>query len=534
MTRMTGGEAVVAALAAGDVDTVFGIPGTHNLPVYAALAAHGVRHVLTRHEQGAGFAADGYARTTGRSGVCLTTTGPGALNAAAALAQAWSDSVPVLLVAPGMPLGHPSTGNGYLHEVKDQSSALGAIAGHSHRVSDVDEIPAAVATALVAMHTGRPRPAYLEIPLDLLDRAADVDVVAPPRSPAASPSPAAVQAARALLGTADAPVIIAGGGARGAAEQVRALAERLGALVVTTVNGKGILADDHPLAIGAGLHQPTAAALVAAADVVVVVGSELAPSDLWFGPLAFGGRLVRVDIDATAVVTNAAPDVAVVADAALGLDAILAALGPPTSEGGRATARAMQWRERFRSDARTEGGAWLPIVDAIADALGREGILAGDSAMVCYYGAVSNLPAYRPSSFLYPTGLGTLGYGLPAAIGAKVARPDARVMALHGDGGIMFSLPELAAAAELGLALPVVVVDNGGYGEIRAEMAARGDVVQAVDFASPDFAAVATSLGCDGVRLPDPAELAPALEKAFHAGRPTLVHLDEPSNGGAR
>jgi thiamine pyrophosphate-dependent acetolactate synthase large subunit-like protein len=361
--------------------------------------------------------------------------------------------VPVLLVSPGMPLGHPSTGDGYLHEVKDHSAALAAIAAYSHRVTAVEEIPAAVAAAFVAMRTGRARPAYIEIPLDLLDRPAEVDVVSPPAVLAASPAPAAVEAARALLGTAAAPVIIAG-----------------------------------------------------------------------------GGPLVRVDVDAIAVVTNAAPDVAVVADAALGLDAILAALGKAPGDGGPAAARAAQWRVRFRADAHTEGAPWLPIVDAIASTLGRDGVLAGDSAMVCYYGALSNLPAYRPASFLYPTGLGTLGYGLPAAIGAKVAQPDARVMALHGDGGVMFTLPELSAAAELGHALPVVVVDNGGYGEIRAEMAARGDDVQAVDFASPDFAAVAVAFGCDGVRLSSAAELAPALEKAFSASRPTVLHVDEQSS----
>jgi len=530
---MTGGAAVVASLAANGADTVFGIPGTHNLPIYAGLRPHGVRHVLTRHEQGAGFAADGYARVTGRPGVCLTTTGPAVLNAATALAQSWSDSVPVLLVSPGMPVGHPPGGTGFLHEVKDQSAALAAIVGYSHRVTAADEIPAAIAAAFAAMRTGRPRPAHVEIPLDLLDQEADIAVGAPVLVPVASPEPAAVAAAAALLGTADAPVVIAGGGARHAATQVRALAERIGAPVVTTANGKGTIADDHPLAIGAGLHQPAVSALVAAADVVVVVGSELAPSDLWAGPLPFGGPLVRIDIDASAVVTNAAPDVAVIADAALGLDAIRAVLGAATGDvGAAAAARAADSRERFQAEARAEGSPWLPIVDGIAGAVGRDGVLAGDSAMVCYYGALSNLPAYRPASFLYPTGLGTLGYALPAAIGAKVAQPDARVVALHGDGGIMFTLPELAAAAALGLALPVIVVDNGGYGEIRDEVAARGDEIQAVDFPSPDFAAAAVALGCDGVRLGDLDELAPALDKAFGAARPTLLHVQEPRRGG--
>ena len=164
---------------------------------------------------------------------------------------------------------------------------------------------------------------------------------------------------------------------------------------------------------------------------------------------------------------------------------------------------------------------------AIAQCLGRDGVLAGDSTMACYYGALSNLPTTDPARFLYPAGLGTLGYGLPAAIGAKVARPQTRVVALHGDGGVMFTIAELAAAAELRLALPVVVVDNGGYGEIRNEMADRQDPVHAVALGRPDFPALARALGCHGVAVAEPGDLTPELEKAFTADRPTLLLVQE-------
>jgi thiamine pyrophosphate-dependent acetolactate synthase large subunit-like protein len=173
------------------------------------------------------------------------------------------------------------------------------------------------------------------------------------------------------------------------------------------------------------------------------------------------------------------------------------------------------------------GARWSWIFDGIATALGRDGIVAGDSAMVCYRGAVAALPAYQPAAFLYPTGYGTLGYGLPAAIGAKVGRPEARVIALLGDGGIMFTIAELAAAAQLRLALPVVVVDNAGYGEIRNEMAERGDPVHAVDLDVIDFAALGRVLGCEGAVVDDQDGLADALERAFEADRPTVLHLHE-------
>jgi thiamine pyrophosphate-dependent acetolactate synthase large subunit-like protein len=535
MALLTGGETLVRALAAHGVEAVFGIPGTHNLPVYAHLRRHGIRHVLPRHEQGAGYAADGYARATGRPGVCLTTTGPGLLNAMTAAAQAYSDSVPVLLVSPGMPLRHPGRGNGQLHEVKDQQAAVAAVVAASHRVTSVAEIPRAVAVAFAAMRNGRPRPVHIEVPFDLLEEAEETEIVAPLPTSRPVPDPAGLGLAAGRLAAAAAPGIIAGGGARGAAAELRRLAERLGAPVVTTANGKGTLPEDHPLALGAGLHHPAVSDFVGECDAVLAVGTELAPADLWYGPLPLAGRLIRVDVDPDQLVANALPAVAVAGDAAAALAGILDRLPAPPQHAGADTApeaagapaRAARWRERVRAQARAEGAPWLPVVAALAGALGRDGILCGDSAMACYYGALSNLPRYAPGSFLYPAGFGTLGYGLPAAIGAKVGRPGVRVAALVGDGGLMFSVAELASAAQLGVALPVVVVDNGGYGEIRREMADRGDDVHAVDLGTPDLVGLALALGCRGVEAADPDTLAAALAETFDADRPTLIRVPE-------
>ena len=522
--RQNGGQALVTALHGHGVDTVFGIPGTHNLTAFAALHEYGIRTVLTRHEQGAGYAADGYARVTGRPGVCLTTSGPAILNAAAAAAQAWSDSVPVLFVSPGLPTDHPGLGNGYLHEVRDQRAAMGSIVAYSHRVGSVAEIPRAVAAAFAAMTGGRPRPVHLEIPLDLLEADAPVEPMAPVRVPTTVAPAAELDAAARLLAAAERPVLLVGGGAKAAAEPLRALAECLGAPVLTTANGKGALDEDHPLAVGAGLHQPSARRLAEGADVVLAVGTELAPSDLWTGPYTFTGTLVRIDIDAAAIATNADPHVRLVGDAADTLDALAKRL---VSGIGRESpqARAREARAALRADAATEGAAWREILAALAPVVDRSTVIAGDSTMVCYYGALSGLAVHRPAGFLYPTGGGTLGYGLPAAIGAKVAEPASRVIAILGDGGIMFTVAELAAAAQLGLALPVLVVDNGGYGEIRNEMVDRGDPVAAVDLGSVDFAALGRSMGCRGVRSDDPADLTAAVTEAFAADRPTVLWL---------
>jgi thiamine pyrophosphate-dependent acetolactate synthase large subunit-like protein len=525
MSTMTGGQAVVAALVAHGVDTVFGIPGTHNLEIYRHLATSGIRHVSPRHEQGAGYAADGYARTCGRPGVAVVTSGPALLNAAAAIGQAYSDSVPVLVVSPGLPLRHPGLGNGLLHESKDQGAAMAAIAAASIRVTSVPEIPVAVAQAFALMTSGRPRPVHLEIPLDVLLESGDVGPARLPARRPAGPDATALDDAATRLSAAVRPVLLVGGGARGAAAQVRRAAERLGAPTVTTANGKGVLPEGHPLALGAGLHLSAVRDLVAEADVVLAVGTELAPSDLWSGPLPLDGRLVRIDIDPVGALANATPAVALIGDAGATLDALLEALADAAAAGGPAVERAAAWRARKQEESRAEGAEWLPIVRQLAEALPEHAIVAGDSAMVCYYGALANLPTSRPGSFLYPTGFGTLGYGLPAAIGAKVAEPDAPVLALLGDGGVMFTLGELATAAELAAPLPVVVVDNSGYGEIRNEMIDRGDPVHAVTFRSPDFAAIGRAVGCDGVTLDGPAGLADAVRRALGAHRPTVIHV---------
>lgn len=229
MALMTGGEALVRNLAAHGTDVVFGIPGNHNLGIYQHLAPNNIRHVLARHEQGCGYAADGYARVSGQPGVALVTAGPAVLNALASLGQAYADSVPVLLVSPGMPLRHPNRGNGHLHETKNQQAAVNAVVAVSHRVTSVAEIGDAVSQAFVDMTAGRPRPVHIEIPIDVLDESAEVAIGRPVSVPNCTAPTAQLERAAALLAGATRPGIVVGGGARAAAAEVRELAERLGA-----------------------------------------------------------------------------------------------------------------------------------------------------------------------------------------------------------------------------------------------------------------------------------------------------------------
>jgi thiamine pyrophosphate-dependent acetolactate synthase large subunit-like protein len=525
--ELTGAEALTASLSRHGVEMLWGIPGTHNLDIYAALAASGIRHLPARHEQGCAFAADGFARATGRPGVCLTTSGPAVLNAATALAQAWSDSVPLLLLAPGMPSGHPGRGNGHLHETRDLPGAMRGIVESSHRAGSVEEIPVAVAQAFATMGSGRPRPAYLEIPYDLLAERASVSLPGPLPAPRVWPAQALLERAGARLSAAESALIIAGGGCAGCPEALRAVAERLGAPVVSTFNGKGVISSEHPLSLGCGLHLPAVRQLVEESDVVLAVGTELAPADLWYGPLPLDGRLLRIDIDPVQALTNAAPEVCLIGDAGATLEGLLGVwrLEGLPHPGVEKFERAARWRERIRAEAHQSSARWAWLLEPLGEALGESGVLAGDSSMACYYGAWVELPAHRPRSFLYPMGYGTLGYGLPAGIGAKLGRPDDPVAVLIGDGGLMYTVAELAAAAQLELPLVVVVADNGGYGEIRDEMRQRGQPPLAVDLPSPDFAGLARALGCHGREIKDGEELPAALRAGFAADRPTVLHV---------
>ena len=516
------------SLAAHGVEVVFGIPGTHNLELYAHLERHGIRHVSPRHEQGAGYAADGYARACGRPGVVVTTAGPALLNVAAAAGQAQSDSVPLLVISPGMPRAHPVASTGYLHEMPSQQRAMSGVVERSVRVMSHAELGLELAGAFAAFRSQRPRARYVEVPLDLLAEAAEADVPAAPETAPAAAAPGAIAAAAELLGATERPGVIAGGGATGAAPALARLAERLRAPVVTTANGKGTLPERHPLALGARLDLPAARAWLEGCDVVLAVGTELAESDLWGPPLELSGKLVRVDIDPGQAHAGGAAAVALVGDAGPAVEALVGALGPepPGAVDGRAV-RAAALRASLDAEHGARARPWLHWLDAIGGALDDDAIVVGDSAMCCYYGALGGLPVQRPRGYLHPTGFGTLGYAVPAATGAALACPERRVLAICGDGGLMFTLPELAAAAALGLALPVVVFVNEGYGEIRNEMVDAGFAPVGVDLPPPDLPALARALGCAAASVAEPPALPGAIAEAFERRVPTLIAVPE-------
>jgi 5-guanidino-2-oxopentanoate decarboxylase len=526
-TPSTIGSYVAQLLAANGVDTVFGIPGVHTIELYRSFAACGLRHVLVRHEQGAGFAADGYARASGRPAAAFVISGPGVTNILTAAAQAYSDSVPMLIIASSPVRASLGRKWGVLHELRDQHALVATMLDAAFAADSAQELRARLRAAFGALRAPRARPVYVEIPLDLLAQettltAERFDVVAEHLRPPAN----LIEEACRLLGSARRPLIIAGGGARGAAPQLRALIEALDAFFVTTAAGKGLLPEAHPANLGASLPYPETQNLAANADVIVAVGTELGESDLYStARLPLQGKLIRIDVDPVKVSDHYGAAVGIRADAALTLEAIGRAVAPRA--GWRTligTARSQRTRLESRFDEPAHA-RWRAL-NALRAALPADAVVFTDMTQIAYLGNYA-YAVDTPGTWFHPSGYGTLGYALPAAIGAKVAAPRRAVLALAGDFGLQFTLHELMTAVELNLSLPIVVWNNAALGQIRDDMIAAGIAPVAVAAQNPDFAALAAACGATGLRVASPAALTQAVRAALERGGPTLIEARE-------
>ena len=522
----TGGELVVGALAEHGVDTVFGIPGVHTLALYDALRGSPVRHVLARHEQGAGFMADGYARACGRPGVAVVISGPGVTNIATPVGEAFTDSSPVLVLSSNVERAHVDRMRGNLHDLKDQRGVMAAVTKWNARVDLAADVPAAMAEAFRQLTIGRPQPVHLEFPLDVLDERA---VATPPPAPVPTAAPDARALDRAVerLSGLRRVVLYVGGGAVAAAAgpPLLALAERLGAPIITSIMGKGAVPEDHPLVIGA-LWQPGNAvdALLREADGLVVVGSKLGFQATEGFHLPIPSTLIRIDIDPDELVLNATPTFGIVGDAAsatAGIVARLAQAGFATD--GFGPTRATAARESARTAA--FGHDRLPYLDAVRRAIPRNGILVNDMTMMSY-AACGLYPAYEPRTFFFPAGYGTLGFALPAAIGAKIARPRAGVVAVCGDGGFQFTMSELGTAVQERIGLPVVIFNDSTYSAVKdAQARERGGRFLAVDLVNPDYVDLACAYRIPGVRVHDSEALYREIVAALARDLPTLIDV---------
>ena len=531
----TCGEVLVELLEAYGVDLIFGIPGAHTLELYRGLPDTRIRHITPRHEQGAGFMADGYARVTGKPGVCFIVTGPGMTNIATAMGQAYADSVPMLVISAVNARDQLGMQQGRLHELRSQQHLVAGVAAFSHTLLDPAQLPGILACAFAVFGSQRPRPVHIEIPLDVIVAEMGEGPFVPwslPTKP--GPQPAAITSAANLLAQAHRPMIVAGGGAAGAASEIRAIAEHLNAPVFMTINGKGILPAGHPLILSGNLGLVAMRAEMAACDVILAVGTEFGETEMYPEPhpLQINGQLIRIDIDPLQLTTSVPAALGIVSDAKLACAPLLAELRGTTPTGPTAridgALRASAVREQIDATlwpaCKTHRGLMAAIAEVFPDA-----IIAGDQTEPVYAANQFYQSARPRSYFNSSTGYGTLGYGLPAAFGAKLGAPDRASVCLIGDGGLQFSLAELTSAVEAKIASAIIIWNNASYGEIKAMMAERAIPQIGVDILAPDFVALGIAMGCHAESPADVEGFKAALAASFLREVPTVIEIRDPS-----
>ncbi|HZZ80918.1 MAG TPA: thiamine pyrophosphate-binding protein [Gemmataceae bacterium] len=517
---MTGADLLVHSLHAAGVRVLFGMPGSHTVAIYDAIERHGgIRTVLMRNEQAAAFAADGYARVTGRPGVVCTTAGPGATNALTGVAEAWADSMPVLLLTGQVNHDRLHEECGNYHEI-DLESILRPCTKYVGTVMANEQIPAMVANAWRALTAGRPRPAALILPQDLM---ASPAAAAPIQLDSANPRPPlperAINEAVRLLAEAKHPVILAGGGAvwADAAAEIRRLAERLDCPVVTSLNAKGILDEREPHALG---HARSMRGRVATshADVMLALGCRFTEVMTGFRKMQVPDRLIQIDLNPGEIGMNYPARVGIVADAKDALQAILARLPAQTSS---------DWRDLWpsaRAAARPKP-EWL--IDTLRAELPDDAVVFTDASEMAYR-MHTDYPAYLPRSFFYPSNYIALGWGFPAAVGAAVALPDRVVVSFSGDGGFVMTCQELATAARYRLRMIILVHNDSAYGAIKHLQRIKCEGrYHDTDLNNPDFRLLADAFGVANQRVHDASTFRAALRDALAHSVPYLIEIPD-------
>lgn len=529
-----GGDAVVRALKANGIDVVFGIPGVHTLDIYDALIEDpDLTHILARHEQGAGFMADGYARATGKPGTALIVTGPGLTNISTAVGQAYADSAPVFVIATNQERRHIDMMVGNLHELTDQLAFMKPITKWSQRAMEAADLPELVTQALEALASGRPRPVHLEIPLDLLAEPVEAPEVRVARRRVDEPADRDIDAAAELISRARRGMIFAGGGASTdeVAPLLAELAEELGAPVVTSVTGKGSISYDHPYCAGAfgyrWSNDNPVVELMEGSDLVIAIGTGLGVRTTGEGSMPLPSKLIHIDIDpAEHQVGPYERTVSIVADAAASIDALLSRVRAGKRPKDRWSADDVRSvRDQLLAPADERAARYVPYVQALRDGMDRDAILVNDMTMLAYEG-VRYFPVYAPRSYMFPRGFGTLGSAMPTALGAKVGCPDRQVVSIAGDGGFQFTLEELGAAVHHQIPVQIVIFNDGAHSAVKAAQHRTypGRFI-AVDLVNPDYIKIADAYGMKSHRAESPESLTDILRSTRNLDEPILIDV---------
>jgi 5-guanidino-2-oxopentanoate decarboxylase len=527
---MSCGEAVMKLLSAYEVDTVFGMAGTMTVELYRGIARAGIRHVQCRNEQGASLMADGYARATGKPGICTIIAGPGVTNAATGIAQAYCDSQPMLVLSGGTITRTHGKGWGAIHELDDQAAVTAGFTAFSAMVRYPEELPELIARAYAVFRGTRPRPVHLSLPRDVLPEPVEVDWKARRAPSLPMPDPAVIAEAADRLAQAKRPLILVGGGAVGTRKALTEIAERIGAPVLSTNAGKGILPESHPLSLGCSIVQAPSQQALADADVALLVGTEVAPGDHFLPTLDIPGEIIRIDIDPGELTSLYSAVVPIQADARAAMSALASALSSrkPMSQQSQGEARVREVLAANTAKLTDAEKQHARVWKLLRSVLPKDAIVMGDASQIVYTGSFA-MPMEMEKCWYYSGTYCALGVALPMAVGAKIGAPHRPVVAVAGDGGFMFTVNELATAVEERLALPVIVWNNDALKAIVDQMDEQKVPRIGVEPKSPDFLGLAQSLGCHATRASSAEDLEQSLRDALQADRPTLIEIRENS-----
>ncbi|MDZ4729636.1 MAG: thiamine pyrophosphate-binding protein [Xanthomonadales bacterium] len=523
MKRISGADAIVESLIANDVDTVFGLPGGQLDHLFDSFYRAGdkLRILHTRHEQGAAYMAFGYAQSTGKTGVYTVVPGPGLLNTTAALCTAWACNSPVLAISGQVHLAGIDSGYGHLHEIPDQLGLIRHLTKWAERINHPSETPRIMQQAFTELHSGRPRPVEIEMPMDVMEAQAVVaKAVKASRAEVPPVDPDLIKDAAKLLLAAKRPMIVIGSGVLDAGPELLAVAERLQAPVVAKRKGKGVISDDHYLS----QNLPAGHTLWGQADAVLAVGTRLKmPLTMWGKDEDL--KLVRIDIDPLELNRITTPEIGIVGDAKAVLSALLEELEKNGSVAASRNEELTALKASIGQTMREKVAPQMAYLDAIRAALPRDGYFIDEVTQVGFV-SWSGFPVYQPRHFVSACQQGTLGYGFATALGVAAAHPAKAVVQVSGDGGFMFTMQELSTAVHYQLNLVTIIFNDNTFTNVQRQQDEWFDGRRICsDLTNPDFVKMAESFGAGAYRANSPAELAKVLPTALKQKGPSIIEV---------
>lgn len=526
--KRTVGVALIELLHRYGVEHVFGIPGVHTIELYRGLAASPITHHTPRHEQGAGFMADGYARISGKPGVCFVITGPGLTNIATPMGQALADSIPMLVISSVNNTLQTPQARGMLHEMPNQLTLSNTLTRFSQTIHCEDELAPTVARAFDVFSSARPGPVHLQIPVSLLGAKFERSDLLSAATHSKPPAPDTSELTRAaqVINQSKTPALLIGGGCRHASTVITELIEKIDAPSFLTINARGVLSRNHPLAISVSGTMKAARSAIAMSDLVIAIGTELSATDydqFKDGGFIIPGTLLRCDIDPMQINNNFQADIGIISDAGHFARNLLPLLQSIDRNGaGRCNGIREAAEKELTNDMRKHLSLFNKIYERFPDV-----IFCGDSTQLIYSANMVFNTDHPNRWFNSSVGFGTLGYALPAAIGASIANPASPIVCIIGDGGLQFVLGELGTLKDSTASIAVLVWCNQGYREIKSSMEQANVTTVGVEFTVPNYVKVAEAYGIDAVAVQSEAALFPRLEAAFNSQKPIIIEIDE-------